>query len=226
MNKLDNAVIWSIIAATIIITIGMVVFGEGTKADVIDWEDTNQHFFKCITNADEHTGLDPITKHNLCMIVEETNLGSVTITNSCNRKWKSLHHGPHCTAADFYFDDYSGTIEEMANQYVNNLYQMVKFLEKVPFLLKNMGIGIYLPFKKKDGKWSSNGLILHVDSRGRPSRWSRIDGAYYSVTEGIKRFREDLGVHHHAYHDLQFLQYQFAELPSGPLPSLRADIGH
>ena len=151
------------------------------------------------------------------MIVEETNLGSVTITNSCNRKWKSLHHGPHCTAADFYFDDYSGTIEKMANQYVKNLYEMVKFLEKVPFLLKNMGIGIYLPFKK-NGKWSSNGLILHVDSRGRPSRWSRIDGAYYSISEGIRRFRQDLGLNHPLAYRFQSIEQQFASLPQTPLP--------
>lgn len=187
-----NAIGWAAVACTLYL-----LYSLAASGNVVHWEDSNKAFFGCITNADEHEHLDPITKSTLCMIVDQTSLGSVTITNSCFRK-KSYHHGPSCSAADFYFDDYQGkSVEQMALEYFDNLYTMTAFLETVPFLLDRMGIGVYLPYKNSNGKWSSNGLIHHIDSRGEKARWSRIRGRKYnSLSAGIDLFLKDLGENH------------------------------
>lgn len=206
---------------------GFYFWFNSAKADIVDWKDTQHHFFECITNAGDHLGLDPITKLGLCLVVDGSSLGSVTITNSCNRHWKSYHHGPNCSAADFYFDDYEGrSIEGMAVEYVDNLYQMVKFLESVPYLRSRMGIGIYLPYKKKNGKWSSNGLIIHVDSRGKPSRWSRFAGGYHSIDAGINRFLKDLGGNHPQAKAFLSVGKRFSQLFQGEVTSYHGTPFH
>ena len=190
-KKIDRRM--SIVEIIIFLAVALTSFyGKRTHAHVVDWKDTDKAFFSCITNQKKHKGLSAITKSVLCLIVEHTKLGSVTITNSCLRP-KSYHHGKNCSATDFYFDDYNGkTIEENADQYIDNLYEMITFLEKIPHLASKMGIGIYLPYRKANKKWSSNGLIIHIDSRGRPSRWARLRGKYVSVNEGIDQFLDDM----------------------------------
>ena len=69
---------------------------------------------------------------------------------------------------------------------------MVNLLDTVPFLAARIGIGIYLPYRLSNGKWSSNGLIIHIDSRGKPSRWARLRGKYVSVDEGLDQFLTDM----------------------------------
>ena len=62
---------------------------------------------------------------------------------------------------------------------------MTMFLQEFPFIANITGIGFY-PIFCKNGKLVSNGLIYHLNIRGKTARWARVDGRYVSILAGIE----------------------------------------
>ena len=158
---------------------------------VVPTVESEDNFFSCITNREEHFNVSAVTKTILCMIVRERDLGSVTIVSGA--RLKSYHHPDHLgktVAVDFYFDKYTGKMEDNAQKYIDDLFEIVQYLKsnKIGFLI---GFGVYPP-ACKDGEIISNGLTFHLDARGIKARWARINGKYVSILDGLEEFKKAL----------------------------------
>lgn len=208
-RKLSNLLITSFLICV------PAVISHKIVANVVDWRQSNEEIFdRHITNNREHPNANPVTKYILVNLTVNAGMKSVTITSSCDRssffshgghdspgddidklldEWfKSYHHGDFCNALDYHFDQYIGrNLAENVRLYLDKFFLMAKQVKDDKYLLANTGIGLYFPQCIK-GQWSSNGLIGHLDFRGKKGRWARVRGKYVKIKQGIGQFRKDL----------------------------------
>ena len=154
--------------------------------NVVDYRDINRDYFSAhITNAERHPDVNPVTLFLASLIIEETDLGKVKITSSC-RKAGYHHMSPDgsCSAIDITSVSFTGNLKKDILTYIDKTYEIILFLEGSPVSNKT-GFGLY-PIYCKNGKLYSNGLIWHIDFRNRMGRWSRVNGRYVGILEGIE----------------------------------------
>lgn len=105
--------------------------------------------------------------------------------NNGYRKEEGTSQHPKGNAVDFYFEGIS-YLEACVR-----LEQAIKELQ----LENHIGLGIYLDWKIRG---------FHLDVRGERARWSRIDGKYKSMAEGIKELLAEQTMQDPRYAKLSF----------------------
>jgi hypothetical protein len=100
-----------------------------------------------------------------------------------DEKGKSQH--PKGNAVDFYFKGLN---------YLEACYRLEQCLKELQ-VLNHVGLGIYLD-------WNTRGF--HLDVRGERARWSRIEGEYKTMEEGIKQLLEAQSIPDSRYANLKF----------------------
>lgn len=157
-------------------------------AHVVSWPNSNDAFYDCITNFENHEFMNPLTKAFGCMAADHAGLTSLTITSGCDRK--SFHHGKFCNAMDFYFEDYTGSnVDDFAKEYIQKFAALIDFLNVHPWVADRVSLGFY-PSHCRNGRAVRGTGHIHFGARGDSALWGWIHGRQVTITEAVKAYRE------------------------------------
>ena len=172
----------------------MVGLHKFASAHEVPWTTGHENLYKCIKQIPGRAPVDirrmsPITKFMTCRISEELGLGDFFVTDGCREA--SYHDGKWCMAMDGYYGAYPSDSDGQIQKILDDAFNIATFLDRTG-LGKVVGFGFYAGHCE-GGRFKSDGLFFHLDSRGKRARWARVGGKYVTFEEGVDALAEALG---------------------------------